>query len=259
MGALQGQNLLVDNFESNVNRWGAWGMAANVIVKNPKKSGINTSENVYKLEKAEKTCGIHYDNEKQGNLNIPVPKTGNAAAGQYRYLHFKLLREQGGNASIVVKLNPTPYLTKENWISSSSEWQYIVIDLQEKNDYSENDLGGPYHKVEIEPNKNGETTTLYLDDIFLSPSNNHITTNLRSTEGFDSPIRILREEGGKTLCQVSKHGGALKLEVYNLQGKLLQVVSEGVISEGIYELPSCGYGVQLLKVTSKDDSYCLKF
>jgi hypothetical protein len=257
---VQAQNLLVDNFESGVNKWGAWGVDKAEIVENPNSSGINTSAHVYKLENALNSCGIYYDSGTHGDLPVVVSISGNVNSGEYRYLHFKFLRDNA--ASMVIKLNPLPYLTREYWVSANTEWQYIVIDLREKNTWSENELGSSYQKVDIEPNKNGSTTTLYLDDIYFSPSEEHITgdqTSVKNGAVTNSGIRLSRSADGNTVAHVGDLKGALKLEVYNIAGSLLRVVYDGTASAGAYELPSFDAGIYLLRATTSKGTYSFKF
>jgi hypothetical protein len=262
---MQAQNRLLGDFEADVNKWTYWAFATFEIADNPNKSSGNNSDHVLKLAGAtEGWAGMSYNTQTHGELPISISVSGEPAAGEYQYLHFKILRSNWASMIAELKDDTKTYNTTEKWIGNNTDWQYIVVDLRDKNQWSPSELQSSYPKIDMQPNKNSDPldVTFYIDDIYLSASNEEIPqtiTTVKNMGAGNSDIYLSRSANGNTVAHVGDLEGALKLEVYNLTGTLIKVVYNGTASAGAYELPSFGAGIYLLKATTSKGTYSLKF
>ena len=254
---LQAQNLLLDNFEGESHNFNIWPDNATTIthVENPDKSGINTSDYVLKVEgtsDAPNWMCIYYDRE----ITIPIGNVNVVNEGEYRYVHFKLHRSYENK--IMVEMDDD--FASEVWTGGSNMWEYYAVDMLNKNDWSEDLSNKTYGSIKIQLNREVRAYTAYIDDIYLSPTSDPITsTSIKNTKLNSLDINVYRSANGSAFAHIGELDGQLKLEVHNLQGQLLKVVYNDVAATGNYELPSFEKGIYILKATTSKGTYSLKF
>ena len=262
--SLQAQNLLVDDFETG-GKFGCYGTDITIaVVENPGKTDVNSSDYVLKMEgtnASENWAGINYIPEQFGNLPITVGNVDVVNEGEYRYVHFKLHRNNDNKVLVQLKLDDgNAEYPEELWTGGTNTWEYYVMDLLYKAEWSYDLSNKQYNQIEFQPNKQSGAFVLYIDDIYLSPSPDPITTSaIKNNKINSADINVYRSANGSAFARIGELEGQLKLEVYNLQGQLLKVVYNDVAAMGNYELPSFETGIYILKATTSKGTYSLKF
>ena len=256
------------------------------IVDNPTKDAINGSSKVLKVAYpllTGATYGVVFANGFCSNVpGSPIPI--GEESDQYRYLHFKILkiktsrvewnfREQGGSgsawSSIMISGTPTPpedledpyYSKTEGELWQEATWQSIVVDFMTTHincniptEITKRDYYGYMLNLDKD-NKIGSAFTTYIDDIYFSSSEE--TPFIVGINDIAKKSEISVVKGSTVLVNDVK--GSLKLEIYNLQGQLIEEVYNGIANTGAYELPALPQSVYILKATTENGVQNIKF
>ncbi|WP_282038445.1 sulfatase-like hydrolase/transferase [Saccharicrinis aurantiacus] len=148
-------SIYAEDFENTIYKYGVLGGATVDIVENPKKEGINTSDQVLRV--------IREDSNRNSYVGT------SAVVGVFdapRYLHMKILKDRASatyfqfstadNGNKVKKGPMSPYDADR-----LGEWQDLVFDMGEYNDCG---------KIFIQPDHSTDwgSYTTYVDDIILN-------------------------------------------------------------------------------------------
>ena len=288
----------VDNcFVGHATNDGANSNLTKEVVNNPILDAVNGSSKVlkvnYPLPGAAGDYRVIFANAV-GSKTVtaatePIP-VGNGA-NEYRYLHLKILKirtspvewnfRDSGGAGIAwtnkfqVKGTPIPpedsedpyYSKTEAQLWQEASWQNVVIDFLEEHENCNIPAAIAANKKfygymlcldrgnEV-GNKSGLAFTAYVDDVYLSSSNeNPVPTGIDNRITQKSEISVVK---GSTVL-VNDVKGSLKLEIFNLQGQLINEVYNGIANTGAYELPALPQSVYILKATTGNGVQNIKF
>jgi len=255
------RDTLLTNFESTATTGFIYSTSsANVtkqVVANPDKSGENLSENVLQI-----TANSSYDKSWEGVYSKTALVLNIDAGSGYRYLHFKVKMDIAAN--MLWQLNKSGWKYSNQVVyTTPNVWQYCVVDLLALTD-TWNILPGRYDKMNFVPSKYvGGPFTCYLDDVYLSNWSSHIinvTTGVNNTSFMDKNINISRIDANKVKVSInSESTGNLKLDVFNIQGQLLQTHCNGTTPTSSYELTAPKNNLYILRVTDANGICSIKF
>ena len=257
---------LVMDFEGGVNLFTAKDdPLAMAVEENPSKTGENTSNYALKITSSATTSwhSLYSINDKITNIfEISTDPTVG-----YRYLHFKVYKsliskmlwyfyDESGTAGA---LNAKYCAEKAN--TKINEWEYLVIDLLELNGGAYNISPGTHYRIRFNMNTNGSGAyTGYIDDIYLSISADkraQTPTSVKNAKT-DNDISVSRLDNNTVKIAVNAElKGNLKLNVYNMQGQLLQSIGN-VSSAETLELNLPDNNLYLLRATG-NKTFTVKF
>lgn len=232
------------------------------IVDNPFPSEINNSSKVLKVTGTadHKDWEALYTKNDKNTLTVNINETDG-----YRYLHFKVYKDfdsqmlwgfypdEDGDGKL-----DSHKLSERKSVQNLSVWEDVRVDLLWLTE-SWNILPGTYYRIHFEMTSRMDPRgafTGYIDDIYLSSSTD-IPTSIAKNE-VSKNISVSRIGNGKFAINTKDEmKETAKLEIFNMQGQLIQSLWSPAANSFDISLPSSG--LYVLRVTEGNDVYTIKF
>lgn len=267
---LTGQNRvkLITNFEDGSVFFDEHGPNLTMeVVANPSLSDVNSSNHVLKItgtDSHESWEGLYTKNDMT-TLQYNINETDG-----YRYLHFKTYKDftsqmawgfypdADGNG-VLDDFRVTESKTNQ----TLNAWEYVIVDLLHFQHESWSISPGTYYRFHFEMtrgmNPRGAFTG-YIDDIYLSSSRDEIVGGETSVDEKEVSRSISVSRIGNGKFAINNKDGlkeTAKLEIFNMQGQLIQSLWSPAANSFEISLPTSG--LYVLRVTDGSDVYTIKF
>ena len=199
-------------------------------VSNDSPNDINKSQTCLKVIKSEK--GQNWEGVMKNGFKFEIGNNDN----QFSYLHFDIKKPIVSSIGIVIKNDPGEDESSYIDNTKTNEWEHIVVDLSAH--------PGEKNTLFIQPELSGTNfDPIYLDNIYLSKSPIHTSTNIVNRE-LPFSVKVVNS---KSVEITSKDKGLINL--ISISGSVLERKNINNSTEYFNNLSS---GIYIIQYTSNN-------